>query len=313
MSYKILNTIGPEFSVKAKPILEKLGAVDYLKLDQKKLLEIVADYDMILVGLGLHINKEIIDQAPKLKIIATATTGLDHIDLAYAESKGIKILSLRGETEFLDSISGTAELAWALILDLLRLTHPAAADVKNYHWDREKWRGHNLYGQTLGIVGLGRLGRWLARYGQAFGMKVLAYDPQVKSSDLAQLVSFSELLKQSDIISVHVHLGEDTKNIFNANVFHQMKSSAYLVNTSRGQIVNETDLLEALENKKIAGYATDVLADELEFGKKFKKHPLVEYSKKHNNLIIVPHIGGMTYESREATDIFMAEKIVKAL
>lgn len=308
---KILNTIGPEFSAKAKPILEKLGPVDYLKLDQNKLLEIILDYDIILVGLGLNINKEVIDRSAKLKVIATATTGLDHIDTTYAESKGIKVLSLRGETEFLDAITGTAELAWALILDLLRLTHPAVQDVKNYHWDREKFRGHNLYGQTLGIVGLGRLGRWIARYGRAFGMKVLAYDPQLKNSDLAQIVSFSELLKQSDVISVHVHLSEDTKNMFNKDILAQMKPTAYLVNTSRGQIINEADLLSALENKIIAGYATDVLADELSFDNKFKKHPLVEYAQKHNNLIIVPHIGGMTYESRAATDIFIAEKVLK--
>ena len=99
--------------------------------------------------------------------------------------------------------------------------------------------------------------------------------------------------------------------MFNKNIFDKMKNDAYLINTARGKIVNENDLLKALKNKKIAGYATDVLSDELNFNKKFNKHPLVEYSKKHDNLIIVPHIGGMTYKTRELTDIFMAKKVVK--
>lgn len=97
--------------------------------------------------------------------------------------------------------------------------------------------------------------------------------------------------------------------MFNKTAFSRMKNNAYLINTSRGKIVNEKNLLEALKNKKIAGYATDVLADELNFDKKFKNHPLVEYARKNSNLIIVPHIGGMTYESREATDIFIAQKL----
>lgn len=313
MLYKILNTIGSQYSSEARPILAKLGQVDYFDLNQKQLLEKIGDYEVLLVGLGLNIDKAVIDRAANLKIIATATTGLDHIDVAYVESHGIKILSLRGETEFLDAITGTAELAWGLMIDLLRLTHQAAQDVKNYHWDRERFRGHNLYGQTLGIVGLGRLGRWMARYGQAFGMKVLACDPHVKQSDLAQMVSFEELIKQSDIVSIHVHLSPETTNMFHDKVFSQMKPTAYLINTARGQIVNEVDLLKALTDKTIAGYATDVLADELGFAEKFKKHPLIEYAKKHDNLLIVPHIGGMTHESRQATDIFIAEKIVKDL
>ena len=190
---------------------------------------------------------------------------------------------------------------------------PYAFDsVKGYQWDREKFRGHNLYGQTLGIVGFGRLGKWVARYGKAFNMNVIYYDPYV-DNDECEKKSFDELLSKSDVISIHVPLNNETENMFDSSIFNKMKNSAYLINTSRGKIVNEDDLLKALEERQIEGYGTDVLADELEFAKDFSNHPLVEYAKKNQNLIIVPHIGGMTYESRIATDVFIANKLKKHL
>jgi D-3-phosphoglycerate dehydrogenase / 2-oxoglutarate reductase len=316
MTYKILNTIGQQYTAKAKEILSEIGEVDYLNITQNELLEKISGYDIAIIGLGLEFNKEVLDKAENLKIISTATTGLDHIDLECAKQKGIEVLSLKGETEFLDSITGTAELAFGLTIDLLRLAHPAFVSVKEYEWDREKFRGHNLYGMTLGVVGLGRLGRWMARYGKAFGMRVLACDPNLDGSEFeksgVEKASFDDLIRQSDVISIHVHLSPETENMFAAKALAQMKESAYLINTSRGKIVNEKDLLAALENKTIAGYGTDILADEIDFIKNgFTKNPLVEYAKTHDNCIIVPHIGGMTYESREATDMFMAEKLKK--
>lgn len=314
---KILNTIGRHYDEKAKEILAAIGEVDYLNPDQNRFLEIIEKYEVLIVGLGLNIDKEVIDKAKNLKIIATATTGLDHICVEYAESKGIQIISLKDETEFLNTITGTAELAWGLMLGLLRFIPDSFDSVKKYEWDREKFRGHNLYGKTLGIVGLGRLGGWMSKYGNAFGMNVIGFDQYVDDNIFSKLkckkVDFSELIKQSDIISIHVHLNKETENMFGEEEFVKMKDNAYLINTSRGKIVNESDLLEALKNKEIAGYATDVLADELNFDKDFSNHPLVEYSKNNNNLIIVPHIGGMTHESREATDVFIANKINKFL
>jgi len=315
MNYKILNTIGDIYSTKAKKVLEQIGKVDYLNLTQDKLNKIIKNYDIIIIGLGLNFHKETLEKSNSLKVIATITTGLDHIDIKYAESIGIKVLSLRGENKFLNTITSTSELALGLMIDILRMTHSAIDSVKNYKWDRESFRGYNIYGLTLGIVGLGRLGSWMSNYGNVLGMKVLAYDPYIDNDKFnkfnCQSVNFNTLLKKSDVISIHVKLKKDTKNMFNKNIFDKMKNDAYLINTARGKIVNENDLLKALKNKKIAGYATDVLSDELNFNKKFNKHPLVEYSKKHDNLIIVPHIGGMTYKTRELTDIFMAKKVVK--
>jgi len=313
--YKILNTIGNLYTEEAKEILNQLGEVDYLDLTQNKLKEVIGKYDIAVIGLGLTFDREVLEKVKDLKVIATATTGLDHIDINYAQSKGIEILSLRGEDEFLNTITGTAELAMGLAIDLMRLTPWAFDSVKNYEWDRERFRGHNLYGLTLSIVGMGRLGKWMARYGRAFGMDVIFCDPNVEESPVpdCQKVGFDEVLQKSDVISIHVHLAPETENMFDSAVFGKMKNNAYLVNTSRGKIVNEDDLLVALQDKKIAGYATDVLSDQNSFHEEFSNYPLVEYAKIHNNVIIVPHLGGMTHESRERTDIFIAEKIAKHL
>ncbi len=313
MKYKILNTIGPIFSAEAQAILNSCGDVDYKNISQAELLEKAGEYDVLVVGLGLTINKEVLEAATQLRVICSATTGLDHIDVEYAQQKGIEVLSLRGEEEFLDTITGTAELALGLMLDLVRRIPFAFESVKHNEWKRENFRGHSLFGKTLGIVGLGRLGKMMARYGRGLGMNVIAFDPHIAPDvfEKAQVdsVDFETLLEKSDVISIHVHLSNKTENMFNAEVLKKMKPQSYLINTARGKIVNEGDVLNALKNKIISGYATDVLADETTFGETFAGHPLVEYAMTHDNLIVVPHIGGMTEESREATDIFIAEKL----
>ncbi|MEK7555188.1 MAG: NAD(P)-dependent oxidoreductase [Patescibacteria group bacterium] len=310
---KILNVFGKNFTPYAARVLENLGAVDYREVTQPEIKKIINQYDVIFMGLYPELNRDVLERAKKLKVIVTATTNLDHIDLAYAKESGIAVLSLTKEIDFLNTITGTAEMAVGLMIDLCRFTPWAFDDVKNYHWRREHFRGHNLYGKTLGIVGLGRLGTWMARYGKAFNMNVIAYSPPTpKKTFVAHgvaKVNFNTLLKKSDVISIHVHLQDDTKHMFNTEAFSKMKRGAYLVNTAIREVVNERNVLTALKKRTIAGYGTDVLADELWFDEEFKKHPLVEYAKTHRNCIIVPHIGGMTHESREATDIFMAQKL----
>lgn len=315
MNFKILNTIGTKFDNDAKNILSTLGTVDYKNLSQEELLRIIENYEVVVIGLGLLFHKYELDHAKNLKFIATATTGLDHIDVEYAEKKGIKVLSLRGEDNFLNTITGTAELAWMLLLELCRFSPWAFESVKNGEWNREKFQGHSLSGKTLGIVGLGRLGKMVATYGHAFGMNVIFTDPHDAQNLLpfAKKVSFDELIDKSDAISIHVHLTKETEGLFSKQIFNKMKPTAYLINTSRGKIVNEGDLIGALEKKQLAGYGTDVLANELEFDTKNKADRLIEYAKTHSNVIILPHIGGMTFESRIMTDIFMAEKLRKHL
>ena len=311
---KILNTLGSHFASRAKDILDTLGDVDYREITHKELLGVADQYDIIVVGLYPMIDKEVIDKAKKLKYIAIPANTLENIDVEHAESKGIKVVSLWGETEFLNTITGTAELAMGLLIDIVRFTPWAFDNVKEYKWEREKFRGHNLYGKMLGIVGMGRLGTWMARYGKAFGMDVIFYSPRTDKSPVADChkVSFDELLEKSDIISLHAHLNKETENMFNAEVFKKMKKEAYLINTARGRVVDETALLKALEAGEIAGYAADVLADEFRFDDTgLVHHPLIDYAKNHKNVIIVPHTGGMTHESRENTDVFIAEKLKK--
>ena len=247
------------------------------------------------------------EAAPHLSLIATATTGTDHIDLARAKKRGITVLSLKDETSFLRSVTSTAELALGLLIDLARRTHAAAASVKRGAWNREDFVGHSLSGKTLGIVGLGRLGSLMAAYGKALGMTVLYTDPNVTSSE-AERVEFADLLRRSDVISIHAHLSEETKHLFDARAFAQMKPAALLINTARGSIVNEADLLAALKSGTLGGFAADVLADELSFDGRAVA-PLITYAQSHDNVIITPHIGGMTAESREATDVFIAGKV----
>lgn len=314
---KILNTIGLSYINTAKDLLDKLGEVDYLDISSQDILEEkIVDYDVAVIGLGLNYDKKIIDAGKKLKIIATASTGTDHIDVKYAKEKGITVLSLKDDREFLNTITGTAELAFLLMLALMRNLLPATKSALDYCWT-EKFRGHNLYQKTLGIVGLGRLGTMVATFGKAFGMNILAFDPYIENEAFenagCKKVELEELLKLSDAISIHVHLNQETENMFGKKSFDLMKNSAIIINTSRGKIVNEKDILEALNSRKIAGYGTDVLVDELNFNDKFENNPLVEYAKNNNNVIITPHIGGVTFESREATDIFIAKKVIEEI
>lgn len=316
MSFRILNTIGEIYTEEAKDILKKVGNVDYKNPTQEELENIVSEYDILVVGLGLNMNKSVLENATNLKIIATATTGLDHIDIKMTGEKNIKVLSLKGENEFLDTITGTAELALGLMIDLVRKMPSAIRSVEKGVWDREKFRGNSLYRKTLGVLGLGRLGKMMARYGNALGMRVIYTDPEVEEKKYPdyQKVSFDDLLSQSDILSIHVHLKEDTENLFNKETFSKMKTGVFLINTSRDRIVDEGDLIEAIRTNKLGGYATDVLSGEVDFGKSIPPgHSLHEYSKINDRVIIVPHIGGMTVESRRDTDVFIAKKIAMAV
>jgi D-3-phosphoglycerate dehydrogenase / 2-oxoglutarate reductase len=313
MQFRILNTIGKDFHPDAQKILNTLGKTDYLLLTQDDLLEEIENHHIVVCGIGLVFSPEVLKKAKKLKLLATVTTGLDHIDIEHAKKSGIKILSLRGENKFLNTITGTAELAVGLMLSLARHLPEAYESVLKGEWDRNRFRGHTLRGQTLGIAGLGRLGTMMARYGDAMGMKVIFADPNVESPNPNwKKVSFETLLKKSDFVTIYVHLEKDTKNMFNKDTFKLMKKTAFLINVSRGDIVNEEDLISALDNKVIAGYATDVLSGENHFvHHDASRHPLIMYAKTHPNVVISPHIGGMTHESRRDTDIFMSEKIIK--
>ena len=273
--------------------------------------------DILVVRLAINVTKKIIDSAPNLKIIATSTTGLNHIDTDYAQKRGVKIISLRGESGFLKNIPSTAEETMALVLSLLRNVNWAHEDVLNGKWRTNNWAGHQLLGKNLGLIRFGRLGKIVAKYARAFGMNVLASDPNVSANIIkkygAKKNDLNTLLKKSDVVSLHVLLTEKTKNMIQEKHFRAMKRSAYFINTARAELISQKALYNALKNKWIAGAAIDVMDDEQADGRHLKKDPLWKYAKANKNLIIVPHIGGTTYEAKEVTQDFIADKVTKYL
>jgi D-3-phosphoglycerate dehydrogenase / 2-oxoglutarate reductase len=291
-------------SLQAK--LAKIGDVQVIKPSALK--QHIADADIILISLESKIDKPLIDKAKKLKIIGTPTTGLDHIDTDYAKTKGIEVISLKGDIKFLEDIDATAEHTIALLLSLIRKIPSAFNSVLNYSWDRKKFMGSELKYKTMGIIGCGRLGKKVAAIAQAFRMNVIYYDKNPTNG--FEFVSKEELLKKSDIISIHLPLEPQTVNYLSKGEFNLIKKGAILINTSRGKIIDEEVLLEALKNKKLAGAAVDVLATEnTEYHPKTNK--LIAYAKEHDNLIITPHIAGTTQESMHMTAEHIVEKVIK--
>lgn len=311
---RILVTTASEYPAEARKVLETIGTVDVRTVTQRDLVRTINTYTILIVGLGLRVDEDVIIAGKRLKLIATATTGTDHIDLIAAKARKIPVVSLKGERAFLDGISATAELAWGLLIGLVRNIPVALKTVHQGQWHQQAHIGHMLRGKTLGIVGLGRLGTMVAGYGAAFGMTVLATDPTVKKAPKGvKLVPLKTLLAESDCVSIHAPLIDETKGLIDAKAIAAMKDGAVLVNTARGGIVDEAAILKALKSGHLAGYATDVLDGETMFNGDAGGHPLVAYARTHENVLITPHIGGTTEESRAMTDVFIAKKVVAAL
>jgi len=309
---KVLNLEPKEYSKEAKRILETFARVSDGPCTRTELLDIIKDYDALIVRLAHIIDAQVIKAATKLRVIASATTGLNHIDLEYLRDRDIMVLSLKNEVEFLDDVHATAEHTWAMILALLRKIPAAYQSVLNGEWDRDSYKGHELNAATLGIVGLGRIGSKVARYAEVFGMKVIAYtDKYREKPPYIELVNnLDQLLELSDIITIHVPLNAGTENMIAENEFLQMKENALFVNTSRGEIVDEHALIRALEKGRIAGAAVDVICHEERMIPKGHSS-IVNFARQDARLLITPHIGGATYESMEKTEVFIAEKLAK--
>jgi D-3-phosphoglycerate dehydrogenase len=313
-SINILNAEPLGYSPEAGARLAKLGKVTEKKMSRAQLLEELGDYDILIVRLANQIDRKVIDAGRRLRAIVTATTGLDHIDVVYARNRGISVLSLRGETDFLKDVRASAEHTWALLLGLLRNIVPASKAACRSQWNRDAFRGHELFGKHLGIVGLGRIGEKVARYGQAFGMAVAAFDPFIRDwvDGVRRKTDLSELLQNSDILSLHIPLTDETFNLIGSTELAMLPRGAVLVNTSRGQIIDEQALIRALESTHLAGAALDVVCGE-RTNENHVQSRLLDYARRHDNLLITPHIGGATHESMAKTEIFMTHKLTKFL
>lgn len=266
--------------------------------------DVFEDVEILIVRLEKKVEAKILDKFPNLKGLVSATTGHDHLDVEELKKRNISLHSLRGHDEFLKTIPSTAELTWAIILGLLRNLPTAFADVKNGNWNRDAFRGFQLKDKTIGIIGLGRTGRKIARYAQAFDMKIGYYDPYVSNNELKKYDSLEELFSNADIISIHVHLKDDTKHLINSNLLSKCKSDAYIINTSRGKIWNEIDIVDALKTGNLKGVASDVLYNELE---NIEQSPLWKYAQNADNVLITPHIGGASWDAMWACEIYMTE------
>ncbi len=308
---KIFISESERFTQPALDFLHSFAEVTFGDGSKERLKNAFADYDVVWIRLANKIDRSYFSQNMRCKILACAVTGIDHINLEDCKEYGVQIACLKGESEFLREVRATAELTMGLLLSLIRKIPQASSSVNDGVWNRDLFAGSELYKKTIGIVGLGRLGVIVAGYAKAFGMEVVAYDKHLNfPQDIKKASSLIELCSLSDVVSIHLTYDDSTKGIFDSTCFEAMKNNAVLINTSRGGIVNEEALLYALENKKIKGAALDVLNGEPGID---AKHPLVNYAKQNDDLLIVPHIGGNTPESFEKTELFIAKKIQSIL
>lgn len=289
--------------------LEEIGEVIAKRLSYEELLKEIKDVDALIVRVETKVDKKILDNADKLKVIASMTTGLNHIDIKEAEVHGIKIISLPGY-----ATNSTAEYTMSLILSLIRRVPWAFDHMKSEKWERHRFLGTELFGKTLGVIGFGRIGSRVGKYANAFGMKVIFYDPyldknMLKGVEAKQVFSLDDILENSDVITIHTFLSKETNKMIKKEQFVRMKKNAIIVNASRGMIIDESDLVEALENGMISGAALDVYEEE----PLPPSHELVNYARSHENLIITPHIAGSTKESIEMAAKFVCDKFLEIL
>jgi phosphoglycerate dehydrogenase-like enzyme/CMP-N-acetylneuraminic acid synthetase len=279
---------------------------------------VLREIDVILAPLGYFVDKEKINKCSNLKVIGSNTTGHPHIDVAYALSKKINVITLKSEKEFLDKITPSAEFTWGLLLSLTRNIIPAHEHVLEGKWDRRPFGGQNMLSRlNIGIVGLGRLGSLVSNYALAFGMEVHFYDPNISFGPprISKCNSLEELVSKVNVISVHVPHERQTEGMFNRKIFAAFKQNSIFINTSRGELIDHSALLENLSNGRIAGAAIDVFEDEFnpDFEKSFVAHPLLNYAKNNTNLLITPHIAGSTIDAWFETERHTIQKVLNVL
>ena len=310
MKRRILIAEPRDFSPAALAMLKQVGQVDLIEVKKGDLEKACCDYDVLWFRLGFKIDAVDLPESPRCRIIVCPATGLDHIDEAACHAKGIRILSLRGEADFLRSVRATAELTIGLALALLRKIPQAQAHVRAGGWVRDLFQGQELFGKTVGIAGMGRLGKLCAQYFQAFGCRVLGYDPlEFEVAGVENCPSLEYLVSRSDIISIHINYVAENHHLFNDTVLATFKTGSVLINTARGALVDSQALLRQLESGHLSGAALDVIENE----HAHSDSVLIEYARQHANLLITPHIGGNTRESFEKTELFLAQKLKTCL
>jgi D-3-phosphoglycerate dehydrogenase len=232
----------------------------------------------------------------KLKAICTASTGTTHIDKDFLIKKNIKLISIAKERKILKKLTSTSELAFGLTLDAIRSISASSVSVKKNNWNYEPYIGRMMSNLKVLVIGYGRLGKIYSKYALAFGCEVYVYDPyvKIKSSKINIVKNLEKMIAMADIVTLHIHAEKFNYNFLNHRIFKLMKKEVIIINTSRGEIVNEIALLNFLKKNLKAKYFADVLNDEINY----KKNKLIKYSKTSDQVVITPHIGGMTVEGQ---------------
>ncbi len=288
----------------AREILERNFDVEYWpvqdKMPRADLLRRVADKDALICLLTEKIDGELLAAAPKLRIVSTVSVGYDHIDVPACTRRNVMVTNTPGVLD-----ETTADLAWALLMAIARRVVEGDAWIRSGTWpgwELDQLLGGDVYGKTLGVIGFGRIGRAMARRALGFQMRVLYQNRTRASLEVerelrAEFADLDRLLRESDFVTLHVPLSADTRHLMSAVAFEKMKSTAYLINTARGPVVDEAALARALEDKKIAGAALDVYESEP------KVHPAL---LSRRDVILVPHIGSASVETRTKMAVMAA-------
>ena len=286
--------------------LKKAGlTVNYKPdIESDELQSSVKDIDVIIVRSRTRITKKVIDFAPNLKIIARVGVGLDNIDTVYAESKGIKVLNASEA-----AMNAVSELVIGHMIALARNIPRANDGIKNGKWLKKELIGSELRGKYLGIVGVGNIGRNVGRIAKCLRMNLLGYDLYPINQDYVREVGMIKtdlktLLENSDFVTCHVPLTEKTRHLMNSETLSYMKPTAFLINTSRGEIIDEESLFRALSDQRIAGAALDVFEVEPPTNTNLLQLP---------NIICSPHIAAQTKEAQELASTVIAEKVIQNL
>lgn len=292
------------------PILNDILQKNGLKITYEpeitpdQIKEKISNFDIVIVRSRTKITKEMIDRANKCKIIARVGVGLDNIDVGAAKAKEIRVINaVEG------AMNAVAELVLGLMLSLAREIPRADREIRNGKWLKKELMGTELSGKYLGIVGLGNIGKKLAKHARALNMNIIGYDvipiPEDFSRDVGLIkADLDTLISSADYISFHVPFTESTHHLVNSQLIAKMKKNVYLINTSRGEIIDENALYDALKEGRIAGAALDVFESEPATGNKLATLP---------NVICTPHIGAQTKEAQALAANVIAEKIIMIL
>lgn len=294
------------FSIKAIERLKEYFEVELYRNGQ--LQEFIEDKDVLFVRLAYEINDKLLEKAKHIKYLCSPTTGLNHI----TTKRKIEIISLKGEQDFLNTIRATPEHTFGIALGLLRNYRYAFRDDKKKEWNRDLYRGEEIYKNKIGIIGLGRVGRIIADYYRAFGAEVFYYDIidiENVSREIIRKESVEELIESCNIIHMCASYSDEYKGYF-GKYFFDMLENKYFINTARGELLNEDDLLEFIKLEKYKGIGLDVLSGEAEKNSNINK--IIE-AASGKNVIITPHISGATFSSMMQTEEFIVEKLIKAI